>query len=63
MFAEFLSLKVMFLRAAVCLLVDVVVVSFRSVLNTSVSDFRKVVLSVMVCWNFFGVMGGIGACS
>ena len=35
-------------------------VGFRSVLNTSVSDFRKVVLSVMVCWNFFGVMGVLG---
>ena len=39
-------------------LVDVVVVGFRSALNSSVSDFRKVVLFVKVCWDFFGgVMG------
>ena len=36
------------------------VVGFRSVLNASVSDFRKVVLSVKVCWNFFVVMGVLG---
>ena len=35
-------------------LVDVVVVGFRSALNSSVSDFRKVVLFVKVCWDFFG---------
>lgn len=38
-------------------LVDVVVVGFRSALNSSVSDFRKVVLFVKVCWDFFWVMG------
>ena len=38
-------------------LVDVVVVGFRSALNSSVSDFRKVVLFVKVCWFFWGVMG------
>ena len=42
-----------------CLL-DVVVVGFRSALNSSVSDFRKVVLFVKVCWDFFWGWWGIG---
>lgn len=41
-------------------LVDVVVVGFRSAMNSSVSDFRKVVLFVKVCWDFLGGDGGLG---
>ena len=38
-------------------LVDVVVVGFRSALNSSVSDFRKVAFLSRFVGIFFGVMG------